>query len=326
MPQFLFPENTYFPQCHASCLLPLTDSHMLCAFFAGTHEKHNDVGIWLSEFDEKHWLPPRLVAKVSDEPHWNPVLFHTAHGIRLVFKVGAEIRSWRSYTMLSIDGGKNWSLPIQYPASKAVGPVRSKPLLLSNNFLLAPSSEEEGNWLPYVDLSTNDGCTFERFSAIPINQQSPEASDYLSGRGAIQPTLWESAPGNIHALLRTSAGYIYRSDSTDYGYTWCCAYPLELPNNNSGIDIDQASNGMLYLACNPVRGDFAARTPLCIYVSNDNATTFSLFSVIDNTTHDPLTGHTAEFSYPSLAIQNNHLFLTYTWNRRTIAFWSQELK
>lgn len=318
----IFEPGVHFQQCHASCLLPLDDGRMLCVYFAGTHEKHDDVGIWLSEYDGMRWLSPRLVVKCSNEPHWNPVLFHTQNGVRLVFKAGREIPYWRSYTMFSADDGRTWGDLHEYSGPTALGPVRSKPIRLSNGALLAPNSEEAGGWLPYIDISYNEGDSFERLSAIPVNKADAGAADYIAGRGAIQPTLWQEEDGSVHALLRTSAGWIFRSDSADEGHTWSQAYPLNVPNNNSGIDVVRAPDGRLFLACNPVSGDFVARTPLSIYVSSDHGLTFSPYAVVDDTLLDPVTHSTAEFSYPSLVIHKNKLCLSYTWNRRSIAFWT----
>lgn len=321
MNTLLFAPEAYFPQCHASCLLPLADKRMLCAYFAGSHEKADDVGIWLSEFDGEHWLAPRLVVKLCRQPHWNPVLFFVHNGIRMVFKLGPEIHAWRSYTMLSTDGGSTWSDPKPYSDNPAGGPVRSKPIRLSNGWLLAPNSDEDGAWIPRVDLSKNEGETFERWGQIPINLAYPDRADYLCGRGAIQPTLWESSPSTVHALLRTNAGCIFRSDSFDEGRTWTCARPLNVPNNNSGIDIAKADDGRLFLALNPTSGDFVKRTPLSIYESTDNGDSFHPFTVVNDDPINEFTGESAEFSYPSLMIVENTLHLSYTWNRRSIAYW-----
>lgn len=325
MNQPMFEEKKYFPQCHASCLLPMANGRLLCVCFAGTHEKHPDVGIWMSEYNGSSWLPPRCIAKSSDEPHWNPVIFAVKDGIRVVFKVGNEIPHWRSMTMLSKDGGKTWSTPLPYPDNPAGGPVRSKPIHLSTGELLAPNSDEDGAWLPRVDVSINEGETFERRGQIPINLVYSDQADYIQGRGAIQPTLWESSPGCIHALLRTSAGRIFRSDSTDGGRTWTRARPLNVPNNNSGIDAVKADDGRIFLALNPTSGDFVKRTPLCIYQSWDNGETFEPYAVVNEEPLDTATGHTAEFSYPSLSIQDGILHLSYTCNRRTIMYWQKEL-
>ena len=48
-------------------------------------------------------------------------------------------------------------------------------------------------------------------SSIPVSEQS------FYGRGVIQPTLWESIPDQVHMLLRSTEGMIYRSDSKDGG-------------------------------------------------------------------------------------------------------------
>lgn len=321
MAELMFAPGHFFPQCHANCLLPLPDGRILCVYFAGTHEKADDVGIYLSEFNTKTWLAPRLLAKVSDEPHWNPVIFPTKEGIRVVFKTGKEIRHWRSHTMLSRDGGRSWSRPQPYTDNPAGGPVRSKPIRLSTGELLAPNSDEDGAWLPRVDISRDEGETFLRWGQIPVNLTSPQEENHIAGRGAIQPTLWESAPGQVHALLRTSTGWIFRSDSTDGGRTWSRARRLDVPNNNSGIDVVRAEDGRLFLALNPVSGDFVARTPLCIYESTDNGDTFRPFAVVNDTVLDEFTGKGAEFSYPSLAIADGALHLGYTYNRRSIAYW-----
>lgn len=321
MVDLMFKPDSFFPQCHASCLLHLEHNQLLCVYFAGLHEKADDVGIWLSEFDGSKWLMPRCIAKISNEPHWNPVIFHVENGVRLVFKTGREISHWRSWTMQSTDDGKTWSAAAPYFDNPAGGPVRSKPIRLSNGKLLAPASDEDGVWLPRVDISANEGFTFERWAQIPINLVYPDQADYLSGRGAIQPALWEDDAGGIHALLRTSAGRIYRSDSFDGGRTWKRAYPLNIPNNNSGIDIAATPDGRLYLALNPTSGDFVQRTPLCIYESTNHGETFHHFATVNDEKCNEFTGETAEFSYPSLSLNKTTLHLSYTYNRKSIAYW-----
>lgn len=85
--------------------------------------------------------------------------------------------------------------------------------------------------------------------------------------GVIQPTLWESSPGHIHMLLRSTRGAIFRSDSIDYGATWSVARATFLPNNNSGIDLVSMQDGTLILALNPVNGNWGKRYPLSLIAS-----------------------------------------------------------
>jgi len=62
--------------------------------------------------------------------------------------------------------------------------------------------QEEG-WNCFVDRSTDGGLTFER---------TPDL-DVPDGAGIIQPTLWQSAPGKVHMLMRSDSHHVYRADS-----------------------------------------------------------------------------------------------------------------
>lgn len=319
--QALFQYDSCFPECHASTVLPLKSGRVLVAYFAGTYEKHDDVGIWLSIREDGVWRKPRCIAKVEDSAHWNPVLYQTEEGVRLIFKVGKTIPAWRSYTMLSVDEGEHWSEPVPMAADHpANGPVRNKPLWLSDGRWLAPNSDEsEAGWYPRVDESTDGGRTFHRMAPIPLNRTDAVAPDYMAGQGAIQPTLWESAPGHVHALLRTAEGHIYRSDSADGGRTWCCAYPTALPNNNSGIDLVQV-RGKLYLVLNPVGLAPRYRTPLTVKVSADNGATFTDFCVLEDQLFDEPHNRYGGFAYPAITQMDDTLYITYTHNRKAISF------
>ncbi len=317
----IFPDGMPFRSCHASSLLPFADGTILVAFFAGTDEGAHDVGIWLSRREDGVWISPVRVAKVAEQPHWNPVLFQDGPRIRLYFKVGEMISSWRSYTMTSENRGKTWSAPVACtPDNAAGGPVRSKPIRLGNGQLLAPNSDETSlSWQPRVDLSEDGGASFRQYAQIPLNLTDPLRDTYLSGKGAIQPALWESGPGQVHLLLRTTAGYLYRSDSDDNGQTWCEAYNTGLPNNNSAIEVVR-HGGTLYLIMNPISGNWGSRNPLVIRKSLDNGRSFDHFLTLAWQETDPLLQTDAEYSYPSAVVQDDRLYVTYTYLRRQIAF------
>ena len=326
--EMLFDDGAFFPSCHASTVLPLEGSVVLAAYFAGKHEKADDVAIWLSRRVDGRWLAPVKLAKVyEDVAHWNPVLMPIPGGARLIFKVGREIPQWKSWTMTTYDGGETWSEPVPYPAGyDDQGPVRNKPLFLPDGSMLAPDSVETATeWRPRVDISMDHGASFTGAAWIPIDTESEENSPlYMPGKGAIQPTLWTSAPGMVHALLRTTAGYVFRSDSCDNGRTWCAAYNTGFPNNNSGIDLAQLDS-VLYLVMNPVSGNWAARTPLVIMRSTDNGGSFSEYLTLEDMRDDPMKkkgdAPTAEFSYPAIVAQDGRLYVTYTYMRRQICYW-----
>ncbi|AMO55886.1 hypothetical protein EZMO1_1737 [Endozoicomonas montiporae CL-33] len=123
--------------------------------------------------------------------------------------------------------------------------------------------------------------------------------------------MWESQPGHVHMLMRSTRGVLYRSDSMDYGDSWCEAYSTTVPNNNSGIDLVKAGESLI-LVCNPVPGNWGERTPLSILVSEDNGRSWS----------SPIHLETAagEYSYPAVIAQDGLLHVTYSWNRRSIAY------
>ena len=343
--EMIFDDQAFFPACHASTVLPLESGIVLAAYFAGTYESHDDVSIWLSRRVNGKWESPRKIAKVyEDVAHWNPVLSPIPGGARLFFKVGRVIPQWKTWTCVTTDDGLTWSEPVPYPAeTDDWGPVRNKPLMLEDGSMLAPDSvETTAEWRPRIDFSCDHGETFVKSVWLPLNAEvhegdpvpanstnltRPDMPDYITGKGAIQPTLWTSGEGKIHAMLRTSAGYIYRSDSDDYGRSWCTAYSTGLPNNNSGIDLAQL-DGCLYLVMNPVSGDWADRTPLVIMKSVDNGNTFEHYLTLEDMQMDPNIPvpkknrrYSAEFSYPAIVAAGGKLHVTYTYLRRQIAYW-----
>ena len=99
----------------------------------------------------------------------------------------------------------------------------------------------------------------------------------LKWDGVIQPSLWEKEPGDWSCLMRSTRGKIYRSDSKDGGLTWCEAYPIDMANNNSGIDLVKLDDGTLVLVHNPVSGNWTFRTPLSISISEDDGATWRIF-------------------------------------------------
>ena len=107
---FVFEPGQPFAQCHASTVLHIRNGNFLVAWFGGTHEKHDDVGIWLSKGKPGQWSAPVEIAKIREDAHWNPVLFRAGDGdIILYFKVGKTIDHWETWYKRSADGGETWS-------------------------------------------------------------------------------------------------------------------------------------------------------------------------------------------------------------------------
>ncbi len=320
--------------CHASTVLPRDDGGVIAAWFGGSYEGQPDTAIYMaSRAPDGQWTEPTRVAG-GGEAHWNPVLLDGDGGrIVLFFKVGAEIAHWKTMCTWSDDNGVTWSGPeelVPGDASGGRGPVRNKVLRLSGGRLVAPGSVEHGIWTAFVDRSDDGGrcwtksnaITVEGLDCVPGERSALGSAIAVSeqsfhGRGVIQPTLW-AAGGEVHMLLRSTEGRIYRSDSMDAGETWSPAYPTALPNNNSGIDLDRGADGTLYLVYNPVGGNWGPRTPLSLAFSTDNAK--SWHNILDLETGE------GEFSYPAIVARGDILHITYTWDRRSIAYWRIKIK
>lgn len=238
-----------FPQCHSATILETKDGELLCSFFGGTYERHPDVEIRLSRKKPGgEWTAPISVADgvQSDScrfPTWNPVLFQPRNGeLMLFYKVGPNPREWWGELKTSEDLGHTWS-PAKKLSGDILGPIKNKPIQLSDGSILSGSSTEGKGWICHIERSVDNGKSWNFIG--PLNDPDKV--------GAIQPTLLTYPDGRIQMLARTrynDDGYIAEAWSDDKGLTWSEMTPTELPNNNSGIDAVTLTDGRQLLLYN----------------------------------------------------------------------------
>ena len=153
--EFIYDMNPPTLSCHASTIVQTRDG-LAAAWFGGTAEGNKDVGIWVSLLLGAKWSPPVEVATGvqgdgSRLPCWNPVLFQYHDGLlELFYKIGKNPREWWGMMMESSDAGKTWSSPRRLPAG-ILGPIKDKPVLLSDGTLLCPSSTEDAGWQAHME-------------------------------------------------------------------------------------------------------------------------------------------------------------------------------
>src|SRR5262249_9589601 len=261
---FIF-EQAPFPSCHASTIVEVEAGRFLAAWFGGRAEGATDVKVWQAHFDGTRWSAPEVAAEERGVPCWNPVLFRGRAGLLLFYKAGRDPMSWSAFVRRSADGGRTWGPVEQLPAG-LLGPIRSKPIRRADGSILAGTSVESYRaWTCWVERSADDGRTWRRFGPIAVPNHP---------HGIIQPTLLETADRTILALCPSRGlGAVCQAESRDGGETWPAARPLELPNNNSGIDAVRAADGSFYLIYNHTR---QGRTPLNLARSTDNGRTWRM--------------------------------------------------
>ncbi|WP_339901621.1 sialidase family protein [uncultured Cyclobacterium sp.] len=309
------------PQVHASTLVE-TPSGIVAAFFAGTHEKNPDVGIWVSHLADDQWTRPVEVANgVQNEdlryPTWNPVLFQPKEGpLMLFYKVGPDPRGWWGMLMTSDDDGKTWSEPRKLGEDPAVGPllgpVKNKAVQLEDGTIIAPTSIERKHdddtfWMVHFEISKDNGKTWEVVG--PIN----DGVEF----DAIQPSVLFHKDGSLQILCRTRQGVISESWSTDKGQTWSPMKATSLPNPNSGTDAVTLADGRQLLIYNhsTKEGEEPKGRNILNLAISDDGKEWKPFMTLENQPNE------SGYSYPAIIqSKDGMVHMTYTYDRKTVKY------
>lgn len=315
--EFIY-EKAPFPEAHASTIVQMKDGRLAAAWFGGTKEQNIDVSIWFSVHEDGVWSAPREVATGMQAdgrllPTWNPVLFQAPEGdLFLFYKEGRDPLTKKSWGMVmrSSDGGETWKAPRRLE-DNFYGPIKNKPVILSDGTWLSPSSEEEGpfeGWRLYVEYSRDGGETWTKSDYI----ESPENID------AIQPSVLFHEDGRLQMLARTRQGALAMTWSDDNGKTWSPIAASILPNPNSGADAVTLKDGRHLVVYNrsahrPERPGKGYRYPLNVAVSDDG---LDWRDVLVLETEPRQSG----YAYPAvIQAEDGLIHITYTFNRQGIA-------
>ena len=304
-------DTASFANCHASTVAA-TPGGIVAAWFGGTEEKNPDVEIWLSRQVDGRWSVPVSVANgIQNDtlryPCWNPVLFQYPDGpLWLFYKVGPDPVAWWGEYIVSNDNGITWSSPVRLPDS-ILGPIKNKPVLLSDGRWIAPSSTEhptDGRWQVYLEISEDAGKTWTRTE--PLN-------DGIRFH-IIQPSLLRYGGDSLQLLCRSMENRLVSIWSTDNGKSWQPADTISVHNPNSGTDAVTLQNGWQLLVYNPTEryeGKWGGpRTPLKVAISR-NGTDWRDVATLES---EP-----GEYSYPAvIQAPDGAVHITYTWDRKKI--------
>ena len=304
--EFIY-DKAPFPSCHSATIVE-TPTGLVYAFFGGTKERNPDVEIYVSRQVNGKWTAPASAANgIQLEgkrlPTWNPVLYQVAGGDLLLFyKIGPKPSEWWGMLRTSKDGGATWSDAQKLPEGY-LGPVKNKPVLLSNGNLFCPTSTEGDGWKIHFEVTSDFGKTWRKIGPLDPGKDSLDA---------IQPSILDHGNGKLQILARSRNRALVEAWSTDNGETWSALSKTDLPNNNSGTDAVTMKNGMHVLVYNHVLppGKLAkgARTPLNVAVSKDGKHWKAALILEDS----PI----SQYSYPAvIQTSDGLLHFAYTWRR-----------
>ncbi len=305
------------PQCHASTIAETPDG-LVAAWFGGTEEGHDDVGIWMSRKSGDRWTRPVLIAggfenEPRDYPCWNPVLFQPRKGpLMLFYKVGPNPQQWWGMLTTSPDSGITWSPPRRlgtsaklFPANRnLIGPVKNKPLQLEDGSLLCPSSTENEGWRVHFERTPDLGQTFEVIGPLLEGERLD----------AIQPSILTHRDGRLQILCRTRQGVLATSWSADQGRTWGPIQRTRIPNPNSGTDaVTLRSNLHLLVYNHSFRTALRNGRQILNVGTSPDGEKWRVVLTLENE------GHPAGYSYPAvIQTRDGLVHITYTWRRQSI--------
>ncbi|WP_345217293.1 sialidase family protein [Georgenia halophila] len=243
------------PENHASFLHRLPDERLAVAWFGGSREGRPDVRIYWSVREMGTWGKAEQLSPDTDGSDQNPVLASLPGGeLWLLYTsqhLGAQDTA-RVMRRVSLDNGLTWSEPAALLEKTGVF-IRHDLIVLSDGTLLLPAFHctvlPGRQWHGDADTSvvlrsTDQGRTWDEVE-VPASV------------GAVHMNIVPFEDGGLVAFFRSRwADYVYRSESNDGGQTWTPPSPLDVPNNNSSIQVRAAPEygpDTLVAALNPVQ-------------------------------------------------------------------------
>ena len=292
-------------------------------WFAGSRESGPDVQIAMSHFDRSHqaWRPARFVVQRDASRQrtdyavrrlGNPVAWMDASGRIHLFVVGTGLGGWaagrvvhyvQKTTVSNYDDVQfrfEGVLPLSWLWNTS-HLVRAMPLALQDGGMVLPAYFELGTKYP-VALRFDAQGVFR--GMVRISQRG-----YL-----LQPTLLMRSPTDWLALMRDNSPekQLRLAQTRDGGQSWQDLPDAELRNPDASVVGLAVSPGLMFLAFNPLPD---SRGELTLSRSADGLRWEQPITLAQGQGQGR-----HEYSYPSMAWADNSLWVSYTDQRRAIAW------
>lgn len=291
------PSGGPFLFSHGSTLVMFPDGRLVCAWYAGTREKGDDVAIVGSTLEPggTAWSEPRVIIDTPGKSEGNPVLFLNSDGTLWLFyqtmygsgegrtQQGSGWTTCKVKAIRSGDGGETWSGE-RILIDELGYLTRNKAEMLEDGTILLPIQDER-NWSSAILISNDQGATWKMSEPIDCGLGFHA--------GNIEPALLTRKDGSILCLMRTGSERYrtWKSVSTDGGGSWTDPVEIDVPNPNAALDLLRLESGNVLMALNPVpEGN---RKRLSLWLSTDDAESWTVFRDAEN-------GEDSYASYPAL--------------------------
>ena len=312
------------PSAHASSLIPLSDKHpgTVAAFwFAGARESAPDVQIALSYFDRQtaQWTPAKFVVNrhvLAQQLGYgvrrlgNPVAWLDSSNRIHLFVVGTGLGGWAASRIIHLvqDGDIHDLDNLRFIPRGAIPLswfwntshlVRNAPMPLSAGGMVLPVHFELGIKYPMLAWFSDDG---EFMGTRRIS----------SRRNLLQPTVVPMSGSHWISYMRMKGGAkkIAVAESRDAGKTWHDLPDLDRQNPDAAVSVLALGDGMLIMAENP---SSSSRQELILTRSSDGRSWVKAQVLEQGKPGE-------EYSYPYKVVVDNFLWVSYTNQRKEIAY------
>lgn len=334
MAQGNIPMPANIPSAHASTLLALPASHpasLMAFWFAGSREGAPDVQIAASQFDRatQRWSAARFVVNRHEMGEQlghgvrrlgNPVAWLDAQDKVHLFVVATGWGGWSAGRILHLrQSGEAQDVPRLAFEPARVMPlswlwntsflVRSAPLMLADGGMVLPVYFELG--IKYPLLLRFDGSGHFK-GMVKISRR----------RYLLQPTLLMRSESHWLALMRDNrgGGHVAVAQTFDGGLNWTDAPDLPILNHDTSVVGMALGPESMLLAYNSSPN---SRSVLDLSRSRDGRNwqlERTLAGAGAASKDKDRGGAMSEYSYPALAWADGSVWVSYTDQRRSIAW------
>lgn len=304
----IIPQPAFLKFSHSSSITHLKNGDLLVVWFAGSREGSPDVKIWQSRFSKGKWsmaIPIASNFSLMHDTHryisklGNPVIYQADNGVIHLFIVSAGFGGWSVANLnhlSSTDNGITWGQAkriISSPFLNIATLNRTTPVGLEDGGFYLPVYQEFIFKYPEMLRFNKDGEFVQKIRISTYNT-------------LLQPSVVAINRLTAYAYMRNNGRknrVLYREETSNGGLSWSNLQATNFNNYDSSLVVARIKQGLLLMVYNDKR-----RSQLDLATSHDGLTWVKV-KVLENYTGSSY----AEFSYPSIAIQDDQIDLVYTW-------------